>query len=39
MGQIMLGFVVRQCTIALGHVPEPAELTEGTPAPNGGTNG
>ena len=28
MGQIMLGFVVRQCTIALGHVPSPGELTD-----------
>jgi hypothetical protein len=28
MGQIMLGFVVRQCAIALGHAPSPAELME-----------
>ena len=26
--QIMLGFVVRQCTAAIGHVPDPAELVD-----------
>jgi hypothetical protein len=26
--QIMLGFVVRQCAIALGHAPSAAELVE-----------
>ena len=25
--QIMLGFVVRQCAVALGHQPTPEELT------------
>jgi len=25
-GKMMLGFVVRECTIALGHAPSPAEL-------------
>lgn len=24
--KIMLGFVVRQCTVALGHTPSPGEL-------------
>jgi hypothetical protein len=28
MSQIMLGFVVRQCAIALGHAPTAAELME-----------
>jgi hypothetical protein len=27
-GKMMLGFVVRECTIALGHAPSPAELAE-----------
>ena len=26
--RIMLGFVVRQCAVALGHPPTPAELAE-----------
>lgn len=26
--RVMLGFVVRQCAVALGHMPEPAELAE-----------
>jgi len=26
--KIMLGFVVRQCAVALGHAPTPAELAE-----------
>ena len=26
--KIMLGFVVRQCAVALGHRPSPAELVE-----------
>jgi hypothetical protein len=26
--RIMLGFVVRQCAVALGHAPTPAELAE-----------
>ncbi len=26
--RIMLGFVVRQCAVALGHTPTPAELSE-----------
>ena len=26
--KIMLGFVVRQCAVALGHPPTPAELAE-----------
>lgn len=27
-GKMMLGFVVRECTVALGHPPSPAELAE-----------
>jgi hypothetical protein len=27
-GKMMLGFVVRECTIALGHAPSPAELAD-----------
>ena len=27
-GKMMLGFVVRECTVALGHEPTPAELAE-----------
>lgn len=27
-GKMMLGFVVRECTVALGHAPTPAELAE-----------
>jgi hypothetical protein len=27
-GMMMLGFVVRECTVALGHAPSPAELAE-----------
>lgn len=27
-GKMMLGFVVRECTVALGHEPSPAELAE-----------
>jgi hypothetical protein len=27
-GKMMLGFVVRECTVALGHAPSPAELAE-----------
>jgi hypothetical protein len=26
--KMMLGFVVRQCAVALGHAPSPAELAE-----------
>jgi len=26
--KIMLGFVVRQCTVALGHLPSPGELVD-----------
>ena len=26
--KIMLGFIVRQCAVALGHMPSPDELTE-----------
>ncbi len=27
-GKMMLGFVVRECTVALGHPPTPAELAD-----------
>ncbi|MBY0276636.1 hypothetical protein K2Z84_14950 [Candidatus Binatia bacterium] len=27
-GKMMLGFVVRECTVALGHAPSPAELAD-----------
>ena len=27
-GKMMLGFVVRECTVALGHAPSPVELAE-----------
>ena len=27
-GKMMLGFVVRECTVALGHPPSPVELAE-----------
>ncbi len=27
-GKMMLGFVVRECTVALGHAPTPDELAE-----------
>lgn len=27
-GKMMLGFVVRECTVALGHPPSPAELAQ-----------
>jgi hypothetical protein len=26
--KIMLGFIVRQCAVAIGHAPSPAELVE-----------